>query len=221
MPAELGQPLLSLAPYIAPQVPPCPNPIIEQQIRRAAIELCNNSRYWKRTHNPELLDYQPEYYHFGLSSQEDRNQLEWVTWDNTQLTPTSEEQLAKHNPKWTEERCLTPTHYLEMENRCIKLWPLPPVDTAAHDPKQVSIRMSIRPSLNATTMDSGVMQDCYNVLVNGALGFLMSMNAQPWGNPELALGYMANFQSGVDLYTRRARDSNVVPIRTVKFNSGY
>ena len=125
-----------------------------QQIRRAAIELCNNSRYWKRTYSPPITEAdtgrRPATYGFNLDPDEDRNQVEWVTWEGDNLEPTTEEQLAtKYGGNWVNEQNTTPTHYMEQANRCIALWPYRPANSAQDSPKQVQIRMSLRPSLNA------------------------------------------------------------------------
>lgn len=211
---------LSLAPYIVPQVPGCTNLMVEQQLRRAAIQTCNFTHYWKRTLNPAKPDEPTATYRYILAQDEDRNQVEWVQWGDDRLEPISEEQVSLCSNSGVYKPSNTPTHYYELNNRCLRLYPEPHEELEVWDPKQIKIRLSLRPSIQATTMDGGVLQDIYEALINGALGFLLSMSNMDWANPALAEGYIANYNAmNLDL-KRRARDGHVMAQRAVRYG-GY
>jgi len=222
-----------LFPYVLPQAPTCSNMLAEQNIRRAAIDLCQRSRVWRTTQHPLPLQNDFCEYEFEPDDGADRVQIEWVTYEGRRLEPTTEQRLFHCDREWPKRRGC-PTHYMEMNPGYIRLWPTPndwlssfapptaestneTVASCDSGPCSVVVRISQRPRLDSNGMDSQVMEDHYGAIVNGALSYLMYMPGKEWSNPQLAQQYEASFVAGINKAQNQAIDGNLQPVRTTKY----
>lgn len=229
-----------LLPYVLPQVTTCSNMMAEQNIRRAAIDLCQKSRVWRTTQHPLPLENSYCEYEFEPDDGADRVQIEWVTYEGRRLEPTTEQRLFFNDREWVLRRG-EPTHYFEMNSGYIRLWPTPndwlsafmpgmqesrdyqwenrdelyPV--AERGPCSIVVRISQRPHLEASGMDAQVMEDHYNAIVNGALSYLMYMPGKEWSNPQLAQQYEIAFGEGINKAHNQSIDGNLQPVRIVRY----
>jgi len=223
-----------LLPYVLPAVPTCSNMLAVQNIRRAAIDLCQESRIWRETMHPLPLGNESCEYEFEPPTGAERVRLEWVTYEGRQLEPTTEHQLRKCDNAWTIARG-QPNNYLEMNTNTFRLWPaphgwfsaqdsyMPPINEDDLDvdyqnkPCAVLARISLRPSIDATAMDALVLQDHYSAIVNGALSYLYFTPGHPWTNPELGMKHEQAFSQGIDRAKYQAVDGNVSTVRTTSY----
>lgn len=226
-----------LLPYVLPSVPTCSNMLAIQNIRRAAIDLCQRSRIWRSTQHPLPTGNEMCEYEFEPPETAERVRVEWVTYEGRQLTPTTEHQLFKCDPEWVKQRG-APTHFLEMNTQAVRLWPVPAGWFSAADsslfmapagdsleadiaydsqPCAVTIRISCKPSITASGMDGLVLDDHYSAIVNGALAYLFMTPGHPWSDPVIGQSYQAAFVGGIEQATNQAVDGNLSPIRTVVY----
>lgn len=223
-----------LLPYVLPQVPTCSNMLAVQQIERAARELCQKSRIWRGTQHPLPVQNSNCEYEFEPFEGADRVQIEWATYEGRKIEPITEHQLFKCDKEWLK-RTGRPEKYLEMNAGLIRIWPTPAgwIDTSEPylaqsgeseepTPEEAAqcaliFRISMKPALGATSMDKQIMDDYYDVIINGALAYLMFMPGKPWTAPELAQAYANDFHLGIDRARRQAVDGNVQPDREMAY----
>lgn len=202
----------ALLPYVLPQVPNCSQLLVEQQVRRAAIVLCDESKILKHEEGPLGVTSGTAEYSFTPPAQTERVRTEWVTYDDRQLTPTTETSIAIDNPQWTTTLG-EPAYFMEANPGYIRLWPTPNSTVA----NILRLRYSLRPTLDSTSLSDVVMQDYTQPLVNGALSFLYLMPNQTWTNPDLGMAMNQSFQISILQAKKQARDGNVKSIRKVKY----
>lgn len=223
----------TLLPYVLPAVPTCSNMLAVQNLRRAAIDLCQESRIWRSTQHPLPLGNSDCEYEFEPPDTADRVRIEWVTYGGVKLEPTTEHQLFKCDKDWILRKG-KPTKFMEMNTGVIRLWPTPegwisPVDPYIpdgtgsdisaddNDPCSVIVRISCRPSLAATGMNREVMTDHYNAIVNGALAYLYMTPGHPWTDIGLGQQYQGAFTQGIARAQLQAVDGNLSPVRTTSY----
>ena len=202
----------ALLPLVLPQVPNCSQLLAEQQIRRAAIVLCEESKILKHEEGPIGVTSGTSEYSFTPPTDTERVRTEWVTYDDRQLTPTTETSISIDNPRWTTTTG-EPAYFMENNPGQIRLWPTPNATVASI----LKLRYSLRPTITSTSLSDTVMQDFRQPLVNGALSFLYLMPNQTWTNPDLGMALNQSFQVSILQAKQQARDGNVRSIRKVKY----
>jgi len=221
-----------LLPYVLPAVPTCSNMLAVQSLRRAAIDLCQESRIWRSTQHPLPLGNESCEYEFEPPDTAERVRIEWVTYEGRRLEPTTELQLFKCNPEWPT-RTGKPTHFLEMNTKAIRLWPtpenwfsavdsnmpLPTINETDYDkqPCAITVRISCKPSITASGMDGTVLDDHYNAIVNGALAYLFMIPGHPWSDVTMGQQYQGAFTQGVARAKYQAVDGNLSPFRATTY----
>lgn len=225
-----------LLPYVLPAVPTCSNMLAIQNLRRAAIDLCQHSRIWRSTQHPLPSSNENCEYEFEPPETAERVRIEWLTYEGKQLQPTTEQQLFKCDPSWVLKEG-EPTHFMEMNSGSIRLWPTPkgwfsavdgympkaqPQDVGS-DPQYnsqacaVTIRISCRPSITASGMDGQILDDHFSAIVNGALAYLYMTPGHPWSDPVMGQSYQAIFGSAIEIVKNQAVDGNLSPVRVTSY----
>lgn len=176
---------LSLVNRIAPSVPGCPQPIIQQYVRDAAIEACERTLAWR--YEQPTIRLTPGVYEYPYTNplQTEVHAFLTATVNNVPLTPVTLEQLYGMYPDWPNlalDKRSDPRVICQLDPDNFILAPLPD-DSQTYDVKMI---VALKPLRTATEMDQNVFDDLENVIMHGALQHLLVLPDKNWTDRELA-----------------------------------
>jgi hypothetical protein len=176
---------------IQPHVPGCPEPAIEDAVRRTAMRFCRDSHIWEE-------ELQSVYLANGV----DRYQVE-LPEETAVLSLVSaiQRKSADETGKevWPSINVFGLLHFS----------PLP-------DPDQgpVEIRAVLKPSRDATGLPDRIGLDYDEALVHGAIAALQEIPGRDWSNPNMVSYHKTIYFDGVaEAIGRRARGNTDRPLR--------
>jgi hypothetical protein len=187
---------------LAPSVPGCPTPIIEQYVRDAAIEACERTLSWR--YEQPALRLVPGAYDYAYSAPTDAEVHAFitVTVNGRRLEPVTLEHLHDIQPKWpeatTDERS-EPRYITQFDSDNFVVAPVPD-DAASYDLKMI---VALKPLRTATKMDKTVLDELENVIMHGALQHLLVLPDKDWSDTKLATYHAKQFSFQIS--ERRAR----------------
>jgi hypothetical protein len=176
---------LSLVNRIAPSVPGCPQPIIQQYVRDAAIEACERTLAWR--YEQPLIRLTPGVYEYPYTNplQTEVHAFLTSTVNNERVDPVTLEQLYAAYPDWPNNdptKRATPRLICQLDPDNFVLAPLPDA-TVNYDLKMI---VALKPLRTSTGMDEDVFDDLENVIMHGALQHLLVLPDKNWSDRELA-----------------------------------
>jgi len=193
---------LSLVNRLAPSVPGCPTPIVQQYIRDAAIEACERTLAWR--YEQPAIRLTPGVYEYPYENPtgSEIHAFLTVSLNGETISPVTLEQLHTHYPDWpssdTTKRS-TPRFVCQIDVENFVVAPVP--DSA----RTYDVRMivALKPLRDADDMDKSAFDDLENVIMHGALQHLLVLPDRNWTDRELASYHAKQF--AFKLSERRAR----------------
>jgi hypothetical protein len=176
---------LSIVNRLSPSVPGCPQPIIQQYVRDAAIEACERTLAWR--YEQPTIRLTPGVYEYPYTNplQTEVHAFLTATVNNVPLTPVTLEQLYGMYPDWPNlalDKRSDPRVICQLDPDNFILAPLPD-DSQTYDVKMI---VALKPLRTATEMDQNVFDDLENVIMHGALQHLLVLPDKNWTDRELA-----------------------------------
>lgn len=177
---------------ILPHVAGCPEPLIDDALRRTVTKFCRETHIWKE----QLDDIYPV---SGVT----RYQL--ALPEETQLLELSDARYNTGNGK---------TSQVPMNE-----WPTVNVFgllTFSEDPgnKPIQIHGILIPSKDATGVPDRIGEHYRESLIHGAIAMLQEIPKRDWSAPEYASFHKAEFNSGIfEAKRRKARGNTERPMR--------
>lgn len=194
--------LSAFTPYVMPDVPSCPEPMIDDAVRRAAIEFC------------ERTDIIREKLSFNTVASQDNVVLAPSNSGDVARVYTlmyGEEELAKTRRTDFDEdgdKGQPLEYYIELPNT-LRLYPVPDVIYA------LVAYVSVKPDRDATTVDDVLFNNWRDVIASGAKARLMMMSKQPWYDANGAAVEEAIFEAAIDKVSHRRATGGVnAPLRS-------
>lgn len=197
-----AKPFNSLFDEVLVDVAGVPQPVALNAIRNAAIEFCEKSGVWVADADPLSSIANVAAYQF-----EPENSTEVVgvvqAWYNgvkiTQVTAAHlDDELSSGSSQflagipWADQKGV-PEHYLiERPDEFI----LAPYPTEAI-PGAIKMKVSLKPSRTATSMERWVLDKYFETLAHGAKGKLFAMPMKPWSNSGLSDYHKSEFDHGI------------------------
>jgi hypothetical protein len=188
-------------PQVQPHVFDCPQPVVIDAIRLAAIEFCEETWIWQATHQYTLspgsveTDFDPEE-------------------DGMVYKPLSCEfadgsrQLHARTPDWLTARFPgwriglhpgTPEHYTQISSSQFMVVPAPESSVS------VVMDLVIKPTRNAARCYDDLYHDYLEVIAAGAKARLMAMADKPWSNLQLGAALLTGFNQEVKIARHRVQ----------------
>jgi hypothetical protein len=193
---------LSLVTRLAPSVPGCPQPIVEQYVRDAAIEVCERTLSW-RYEQPKIRLTPGVYeYPYENPTGTEVHAFLSVAVNGSNIEPATLEQLTRKYPAWpdlTPEQLSTPQNICQLDADNFVLAPVPDA-TVVYDLKMI---VALKPLRTSSAMAKSVLDDIESVVMHGALQHLLVLPNRTWTDRELA-SYHAK-QYSFKTSERRAR----------------
>ena len=192
----------SIVARLAPSVPGCPTPIIEQYVRDAAILACERTLAWRYI-QPELRLTPGAYdYTYDAPTDAEVHAFLTVAINGNKISPMTIEQLHDVQPNWPDSAVdarSQPQYITQLDADTFAVAPVPDAET----PYLVKMILALKPLRTASSMDKSVLDELENVVMHGALQHLLVLPEKNWSNTELA-GYHAK-QFTFQIAERRAR----------------
>ena len=206
---------MSLVNRLAPSVPGCPQPIIEQHVRDAAIEACECTLAWR--YDQPLTRLTPGVYEYPYNNplQTEVHAFLTASVNGSPLEPMTLEQLYNRFPSWPDldiDQRSDPRVICQLDPDNYTLAPIP--DAAkTYDLKMIIV---LKPVRSATGMDKSVFDDLENVIMHGALQHLLVMPNKNWSDRELATYHAKQYLSKITERRARANIGNARASMTVQ-----
>lgn len=184
----------TFTPFILPEVKEAPIPLIEAQVRRAAVDLCKRSQPWIGEIVPIAVvagvgTYDPAPQDSSATVVE--VQRLWFYGVPLKFIPLA--QMRRYGGHWPSAIAAAPDGipigFTHIDDGRITLYPAP--HTSAAD--MVKGLAVLAPSLNSTGVPDWFGEKFFDSLVCGAKARLLAMSAAPWFNPDAAIKYASLF----------------------------
>jgi hypothetical protein len=176
---------LSLVTRIAPSVPGCPQPVIEQYVRDAAIEACERTLGWR--YEQPLIRLTPGVYDYPYENPTGSEVHAFLTAsvNGSPLEPMTLEQIHRIYPDWPstdQSKRSDPRYIFQIDVDNFAIAPIPG-DDKDYDVKMI---VALKPLRDSTGMDKTAFDDLENVIMHGALQHLLVLPNKNWSDRELA-----------------------------------
>jgi hypothetical protein len=199
-------------PHILPEVPGCPNIVVDFAINNTLNDFCTVTRLWSQTLTPISSVADQMDYTVAAVTGADFVRFERVAFDGVPLTQRNLDQLDGLYPAGWADLTGTPLHCVTNSDGSLSLVPAP----AAVVADGIKIRASLAPSATGTTFPDLLFRRYSVEIAAGVKASLMSMAGKPWSNPDMALTYSAIYESGrSDAMTFEARGKGRAKVRTL------
>lgn len=182
----------SLVQRLVTSVPGCPQPVIEQYVRDAAIKVCERTLAWRYEQpairlTPGVYDYPYE-----VPTGAEVHAFVTATINGSPVTPVTMEDLHRLLPEWPTvdpEKRSTPRFIVHLDADTFGIAPAPDGDEN-YDLKMV---VALKPLRSARGMDQTAMDDLETVIMHGALQELLVLPNKNWSDRELAAYHAKQF----------------------------
>ena len=200
----------SLVKEVLPYVPMCPDTLVEQNIRAAAIEFCERSKAYILDMDPFTTISGVYEYDFEIPSGTEVHQILYMTEDGNDMDPISPRSLELNYPDW-RDRTGNPHVYLQKTPTTFWVVPVP------SGSRQVIVSVALKPSRTSNNIDTTISNQYRDANIYGALYRLLRMPSREWTDVNAAREYLAQFNMEITQAELRARGGDLGVKRTVKY----
>lgn len=167
---------------ILPHVPGCPEPLVEDAVKRVTVKFCRDSHSWKEQINDLYLIEGVDRYEIGIPEESELLEICELYFKND--TPLLD---------WPS----------------INVFGLISFDRPVK-PKEhpLVVKVVLVPSKDATGVPDKIGDHYREALIHGAIGILQEIPAKDWSNPQLAMYHKGEYQNGISEARSRAANGN-------------
>lgn len=195
--------LAAFTPYIAPAVPGCPEPLIDDAVRQAAIEFCERTEALRERLSFNTVIAQDYVVMAPLGGDVARVYRVSVVNADTRLERSRREDYDEDGSPGQ------PTEYYVENLNTMRFYPVP---DAVYP---VVVNAVVKPARDATTLDDLLFSAYRDAIAAGARKRLMGMSSQPWTNTSQAAIEGEIFNDAIDtIRMRKATGGTNAPLRT-------
>jgi hypothetical protein len=185
--------LSAFLPFVLPHALGCPDFAAKQEILRAAIKFCEQTRAWKAVMDPVDIVAETATYAIPTPTGAQCVIVEEVYYDGIEITPKTPDQLKEHYPNWLTKTG-TPQFYTQLDPDNLTLSPIP--EDALAD--GLVVRGTFAPARTATVVPDLLFNQYVDAIADGAIAELCATPGKPWTNPETAAYRAGLFQRAID-----------------------
>lgn len=179
-----------IVPFVAAEVPGCPEVLIKQSIVQTAIEFCTETMAWQEIQDPITIIDNVNEYDIDVPAGARIVTVKDIWASNRKLRPVTMEQLFERIPNWQDARGSEPTYYnASADWKTIRIYPIPTESRGA----KLTMRAAYAPILTATTLPDEIVTKHLDGLTGGAKSRLMLMPGRSWTNAQMAGVYRIQF----------------------------
>ena len=200
----------SLVKEVLPYVPLCPDSLVEQNIRAAAIEFCERSKAYILDLDAFSTIAGVYEYDFDIPTGTEVHQILYMTEDGNDMDPISPRSLELNYPDW-RDRTGNPHVYLQKTPTSFWVVPVP------SGTRQVIVSVALKPSRTSNNIDTTIANQYRDAIIYGALYRLLRIPSREWTDVGAAREYLAQFNLEIRQAELRARGGDLGVKRTVKY----
>ena len=174
-------------PYVAPQCPGAPEPLLAQYVRAAAIEFCSRVGCWTRTLDPiTITEATINYIVLPLDEGQEVARIEYCKVGELDYS------VADRKTGLVRQRRGTGGRVAWTDNRQeLNLYPTASVGDV------ITLDVRLKPSEDATGMDDDVGLQHVRSIAHGALAELLDLSGVAWANPRKAATERGKFDDAM------------------------
>lgn len=211
------QPLTDFLPYVRPFIAGCPDPVIEFNLRLAAIEFCERTRCWRYITSATLTE---ETRFLSAPAYSTVHEVEQATWEGRILTPIAFTE-AEHSAMTGITKESNPAYITQTEPGRLTILPF------AEGTVRISAFLKPQHGSQYGLDPMNPLHDPLNVvpqfmltqhaeaIAYGALTRLYAIPGEPWSDPNMAGAYRSMFEQRIGQHMgANIRGQQRTPIRT-------
>lgn len=182
-------------PYVLTDCPGVADIAAMGAISSAAIEFCERSLALVREHDPISVRANVSDYDLSPPTQHLVCRVMKAWYRTRVLVPTAPDDMddpGPYNP--AQSSGSTPTHFIQKDERTISLWRVPGADEA----NAVTLRVALKPTRAATSVDDVLFEDYVEVIASGAKASLQIVPGKTYSNPQMAAINQGAFTAGIN-----------------------
>lgn len=181
-------------PMIIPEVPGCPDMMVEHAIRMTAIDFCRDTLSWTEIQDPIRLVDNVSLYELDAPT----DAMVWKVRDvwagKRRLEPKSMIALQDTMPNWATAQGTDPIYYNAADSRdSIRVFPTPFNTTG----QSMTVRVTYVPTATATSLPPYLGQMHLDEIAAGTKARLCMVPGKVWSNPEIGAYYKGVFDAAV------------------------
>lgn len=173
---------------VLPDVPGCPQPLVEHALRRAAQKFCSGSKIWKVWIDPITTIDGIVNYDLDLDSNSDVSWIENATLDGKEINPTTEQSLPAN---WMTSQAGISDCIFTLDGKSINLIP------SAGAGRLLKVEVCLTPSNTSTGVEDFIYDAYVDIIATGAKARLMRLNKQEFTNFPLGKELDDSFTSSI------------------------
>lgn len=200
----------SLVKEVLPYVPLCPDSLVEQNIRSAAIEFCERSKAYILDMDPFNTTAGVYEYDFDVPTGTEVHQVLYMTEDGNDMDPISPRSLELNYPDW-RDRTGNPHVYLQKTSTTFWVVPVP------SGSRQIIASVALKPTRTSNNLDTNITNQYRDAIIYGALYRLLRIPNREWTDVGAAREYLVQFNNEITQAELRARGGDLGVKRTVKY----
>lgn len=179
--------------YVMPELSGVTPDLVDIYLRRAAIELCEETAVYVADHDPvSLIKGIAEY---DLETPEPETDIvsvkkAWV--GDAAIDYVSQDTLNQRPTYWPGETAPRPVAFTQQTQTSLIVYPKPSESIR----NGLKMKVVLRPSLTSTGIADWVGGKYIQEISDGAKAMMMAMPNKPWTQPEGAALYRSQFEAG-------------------------
>jgi hypothetical protein len=208
------RPTADFLPLILPFCPECPNFVVEQQARFAAIEFCERARAWRNVTTVAMIEASAGNAVLVAPPEAAIHEIEFAEWDGKKLKPVQFSELV-------DVPLGRPEYITQVSPGEVQVTPFEPGTL------RISVFLKPRASSEFGTDAARPLFDRFNVVPDflisihgsaiaaGALARILAIPREPWTDERKAAEYEMRFREKLDsAFRQNMRGQQRAPIRT-------
>lgn len=192
--------------FTLPDLPGCPEAMLDHALREAAIVFCAQSLAWRWAHPDIAVLAGSDRYAYAPPADAGVHALTWAKFNEQEIDAAAGEGDIRIRD-WRNQSG-TPEYVLG-EADGIQLVPKPDL------PGTLRLEVALKPSPEAAGIDDAIFSEYREAIAHGAIGRLMLAPNKPYTNGQLAGLHQYEFRVRTGAAgTQRARNNTRAPLQT-------
>ena len=190
-------------PEVMPDLPGCPEPMVINAIRNAAIEFCERSWAWRVDLDPIDAIANQAVYDLSPPNSSVVCHVIYVDFMGKQLFPATPDQLNDIWRGWRTVKNVQPTYFFLPDQRTIQLVAAPSAATVA----AVNMTVALKPTRTSKGLETVVYEEYAEGIAHGAKARLNAQINKEWTDKELSVYHNSMFMESYGMANLSAAKS--------------
>lgn len=184
-------------PYVLPDVPGCPEPLLDQALRETAREFCTRTKVWTEWRDPFSASGNQRVFEFDADA---GSEVVAAVSASVNGEPYSVFGSHKLPAGWQDEAngCVKDHTLIHINSKEFVLYPKPNAG------ESIVIELALRPTMTATGVGDVVFEEFTESIAWGTKYRLWTKPGRPWTNPQSAVQAKVEYESGVHAAANQA-----------------